>query len=618
MNPDLIVGVDLGTTFTGVSYWRSITGQIVDPLVINKWPGLSNKVANKVPTVIAFAETTMTWGFEINQRTRDDSRNQIEEHFKLLLNREYLNQVNPGDTILVTTERVQGWFEKFLTKLYDWTSKELKALTETNLEDMKVEYIFSVPAAWEEETISDYLRIIKQAGFGSVDDHKASIGLNEAEAAAVQTAIYNPKLPAGYQPGNTVLVCDAGGGTTDVSVLKVTDVLEKVPQFIPLCRIDAAHIGSVMIDEAFNELVNNRLRPLQCEVKNAASGEEFQAIKHNVGTDSVDLLDDFNIKIPGLKKDIEDSRGMISKGRMRFSRHEIEGLFNDILPGICELINKQLEHVKSIDANANVDYIILSGGLGSSKYIQRHLIQRYVKDSPGSDKKGVKILIADDPQTVVCRGLVLDRIHQIFHVKPIISHRCSRASYGFVFDMPYDKEKHKQSKRERIKLKVDGRYYLPGRINWFINRDEPVECGRFITVPFSRNVDFKHPGILRHDIVKFDGKPEDRPDKFDSDPKLLVCKIWCNLESTLREMKRVKRYKHGFAMVRWGEYLNVTYDVLVAVESNGLKFQLLLDGQTSGSVEEIEVDWTKELNTLVVEVQSDMSSSISVADTEAD
>lgn len=168
----------------------------MDPLVINKWPERLNVVTNKVPTVIAFAETKVTWGFEINQFARDDLRTQVEEYFKILLDHELLNQVNSSQTILVTTDRVQGWFETFLKKLYDWTCKQLEALMETKLEEMTVEYIFSVPAAWKEGTVDDYLRIIKLAGFGSVTGrHTASIGLNEAEAAAVETAIH-PNLNA--------------------------------------------------------------------------------------------------------------------------------------------------------------------------------------------------------------------------------------------------------------------------------------------------------------------------------------------------------------------------------------------------------------------------------------
>jgi len=187
--------------------------------------------------------------------------------------------------------------------------------------------------------------------------------------------------------------------------------------------------------------------------------------------------------------------------------------------------------------------------------------------------------------------------------------------------MPYDKEKYKQSKHDRIKLKADGRYYLPGRIKWFIKRDDPVECGQFLTVPFSRNVDYKHPGILHHDIIRFDGKPEDRPDKFDGDSKKLVCKVWCNLAPTLEETKMQsvhKHYRHEFALVRWGEYLNVSYNIRVGIDSSGLRFQLLLNGQTDGSFEGIEVKWTKVVNALVARARSDVSSSISEVESEGD
>jgi hypothetical protein len=154
--------------------------------------------------------------------------------------------------------------------------------------------------------------------------------------------------------GDTVLVCDAGGGTSvqlflwslmettpandkqDVSIMEIIDVQEKVPQFRQMCRVDgcpprsllwytylhstAVAVGSTDIDDAFDELVKSRLRHLDCKVNHAASGDEFQTFKTKVGTDSVDLLSGFLIQIPGLNKNIDDSKAQITKGSMKFTR----------------------------------------------------------------------------------------------------------------------------------------------------------------------------------------------------------------------------------------------------------------------------------------------------------
>jgi hypothetical protein len=177
----------------GVSYLVPKIGAVIEPPVIQNWPEQESKVSNKVPTVIAFTETIVTWGFQITQSKRDNPRTRVEEHFKLLLDQKILDEVNTEPTAQLTMGQVQGWFETFLKMLYDWTTEQLKGLKviEKPLQGASVEFIFSVPTTWEEETVSDYHRVIQKAGFGTVLGHSAEIGLNEAEAAAVHTAIYN-------------------------------------------------------------------------------------------------------------------------------------------------------------------------------------------------------------------------------------------------------------------------------------------------------------------------------------------------------------------------------------------------------------------------------------------
>lgn len=59
---DLIIGIDFGTTFTGVAY--AFAGkQVVDKakiadkvIVIKKWPGAADK--EKIPTVLSYAGTS--------------------------------------------------------------------------------------------------------------------------------------------------------------------------------------------------------------------------------------------------------------------------------------------------------------------------------------------------------------------------------------------------------------------------------------------------------------------------------------------------------------------------------------------------------------------------------
>lgn len=158
----------------------------------------------------------------------------VKDHFKLYLVEEYFQKTAGvlGDHAPENYEDVQMWFEDFLTALY----KEIKKFIakELQLDDWratKVEYLFSVPTTWDDhpEVLDTFKTIAAKAGFGESEEHSLEVSLNEAEAAAVYTAASqrnrhlvgdpnrNVRLAdelSRLREGHTVLVCDAGGGTT--------------------------------------------------------------------------------------------------------------------------------------------------------------------------------------------------------------------------------------------------------------------------------------------------------------------------------------------------------------------------------------------------------------------
>lgn len=205
---------------------------------------------------------------------------------------------------------------------------------------------------------------------------------------------------------------------------------------------------------------------------------------------------------------------------------------------------------------------------------------------------------------------MINRVHQIYNVEPMISHRCGRASYGFIFQELYDKTKdaHVRLKHKRIKLPTDGRCYLPDRIRWFIDRDAPVHCSQFLISKFSRTLDSKNPGKLEHKIIKFDGelqdRRDDRQDELGSDFGTLVGTVSYELEPNIKSNMRniQKKHRHNL-FVKWGPYLHVDYAIRVRVDSASMKFELDIGEEKKSRVETIEVHWTKELNKVVAKNQ---------------
>lgn len=112
--------------------------------------------------------------------------------------------------------------------------------------------------------------------------------------------------------------------------------------------------------------------------------------------------------------------------------------------------------------------MILSGGLGSSRYV-RDRLQDFLVSKPHSYARNVKILQAMEPQLVVVKGLLLDRMQKLESGSvPVIVSRIARSSYGVVCKAKYDPNIHLNE--NVVTDPMDGQKYAMGMIDWLIKK----------------------------------------------------------------------------------------------------------------------------------------------------
>jgi hypothetical protein len=135
----------------------------------------------------------------------------------------------------VRYDDVRDWYKDFLTGLYKHIGEYISSFFElADWRKYTVDFLFSVPTTWEGSVSNEFIKIVKEAGFGKDGEgHSVNIQLTEAEAAAVYTAAgphhhkplsvwsedsqsVNESTAKGSEmrEGNIILVCDSGGGTT--------------------------------------------------------------------------------------------------------------------------------------------------------------------------------------------------------------------------------------------------------------------------------------------------------------------------------------------------------------------------------------------------------------------
>ncbi|KAK0727832.1 hypothetical protein B0T26DRAFT_748130 [Lasiosphaeria miniovina] len=161
----IIIDVDYGTTFTGVSFVTSDKTSVDDIDVIRTWPGDGGPVEGnwKTPTVIAY-------GSENNTEFDDPSLREATGSA--------LFHLPPG-------KDAQMVCQDFLVEVYRFVVHNLQIrMTPQVFKMTPVEYYLTIPAMWTDKARSATLEAAKAAGFGSRKINSIHM-IPEPEAAAI-------------------------------------------------------------------------------------------------------------------------------------------------------------------------------------------------------------------------------------------------------------------------------------------------------------------------------------------------------------------------------------------------------------------------------------------------
>ena len=280
-----------------------------------------NELANKVPTILQYMpdlSNVRGWGFLCDEDSGDPG---LVELFKLHLDPSFRQDPRPDRP---TTQQARQYYLDYLRNIHDHI-----AIVFSNAipgwKTQKVDFIFSVPTTWKDPSmIAEIKQLLRRAGFENQgSDHRANIGLTEAEAAAVYAAKQQ------YKRGDVVLICDAGGGTTDINVLKVMSAGAEPISLKPLSWVEGRPLGSNNIDRGFHGLIVNRLRYIQDQLqanpgivadRMMRENGRFERFKCSYGTTYSKIMPTLPLRVPGLPEGLDYPEAMIENSSMMFSR----------------------------------------------------------------------------------------------------------------------------------------------------------------------------------------------------------------------------------------------------------------------------------------------------------
>ena len=487
----LIVGVDFGTTYSGVAAVYSATPDDVD--IIKTWPGGNGITSDKVPTEIAYElppppkdvpvspidsssvedtdltppARTIRWGFQFrpeDQRLRCIKlfldRNQKLPHF-----------VSPLETaaqLRKCDKTVMDAVSDYLTKIYEHTMETLtRRYGEAFVNATKVEFVLTVPAVWSDAAKNATLQAAERAGMGSRAELKL---ISEPEAAAVYTL--RTIQPSGLKVGDHYVVCDAGGGTVDL-------IAYKVNQVYPL-RVEESAVGtgglcgSAFLNYRFEDHVRERIGTERYQSmrekkpKTWMMGlryfEEF--VKRNFNEEE---HSEVYVPFPGLP---DDEEAGLDSGFLIMSAAQVKTIFEPVIQQVVELVEGQVDTIRS--KGGVVAGIILVGGFGQSNYLYTQLKRHFNTSAPpppyteqpthltsAIPQQSIEVLQPMHAWTAVVRGAVLRGVEG-----SLVEKRRSRWHYGTSYATVFDESKHPIA--DRYWSPLWERWMVSDRMQWHI------------------------------------------------------------------------------------------------------------------------------------------------------
>ncbi|KAM4066815.1 Hsp70 family chaperone [Hirsutella rhossiliensis] len=606
-NPDVTVSVDLGTTYTGVA-WRAGRKPIQ---VINDWPGSGDRGQRKVPSTLVYDadddNNPTSWGFLCDDDggggDRDAGRTR-RSLFKLHLDDDATGPAAQNQAPAkapISAADARRCTTHYLHKVYGHVKETierqmgLRRAPSGSWAHLTVLFLFSVPTTWTRmRTINLFKEIVREAGFGPGGPrHEARVDLTEAEAAAVTTL---KTAAVHFTPGSLFLTIDAGGGTTDLALMRVMSTNAAVPRMEQVAAVRGDGIGSTLIDDAFIRLVSQRLaawpdveRTLPADVAvRMARSHHFINLKHKFG-ESVYMQPVWKMPMEGVSHDFSHQDLGIERGRFLVTREQIQSLFDAQVDGIKRQIKLQLDWLSRNDRRDEVEFVMLSGGLGSSAYvrdrIQQHLISFPYPNAPRAD-----VIPCQDPQLVVVRGLLLDQQRRPETGQlSVLATRVARASYGVVVQVPYTRASHPHE--EVVKDEFNKRWAV-NQIQWVIRKGESINPSNPLVKTFE--IRLAEQDLERSwdaDIVISHNDKWSLPHSMKQGGVHNLCHIKSNLDG-VKQHQLVLKKKHSLFSRRSSRFYICQLDVHIIVAPADIRFELWLGNERfSGKHQPISVSW---------------------------
>ncbi|EKM53451.1 uncharacterized protein PHACADRAFT_148058 [Phanerochaete carnosa HHB-10118-sp] len=453
----LVLAIDVGTTFSGVSYAILDPKEVPRVHTVTRYPGQESGAA-KVPSILYYSKdgTVFAAGAEAaspSMRLEAEDRDLVKvEWWKLHLCPEALKTEELRQRLrpLPLGKDVISIFADMLRYLLSCTRTYIIESTLTgesiwNSVVDRIEVVLGHPNGWEGSQQAKMRRAAIMAGLvpDNAEGHARVHFVTEGEAS-MHFCIERGLATHVLKDGETVIVVDAGGGTIDLTtytfVTSAPIVMEEVAP--PDCIVE----GSAQVNDRAKTFLTAKLAKSQ----------------YGNSEDITCMIDSFEtIAKPTFRSDQDrswirfgstrdkDPEFGIKSGQLVLEGHELAAFF---APSIARTIDAI--HAQRLASSKAISTVFLVGGFASSPWLYVSL-QRALKDS------SIAVCRPENHSNkAVAEGAVW------FFLEHFVSVRVARLTYGTTCVIEYNPQDSDHIKRRgKAYMRPSGRMVIPNAFN---------------------------------------------------------------------------------------------------------------------------------------------------------
>ncbi|EJC99687.1 uncharacterized protein FOMMEDRAFT_112752 [Fomitiporia mediterranea MF3/22] len=465
---DLVIGIDIGTTFSGASY------AILRPDTIPEIQPVSRKCVgdSKIPSIMYFDEglnLKAAGALATTETTELEAlcENWIKvEHFKMHLRPHSMHIDTNGLKLgtLPPSMTATEAMSHFLGYLYEETVNYIKTY-ELGGDDLiksaedRIVLVLSHPNGWH-GLPQQHMREAAILG-GLIPDSAAGRSrikfVSEGEASAL-ACLANGLCPPNLQAEYRFMIADAGGGTLDITTYEITQASPL--ELKELTSSDCFFAGGIFVNTRMRDLIEGKPH---LEGINELTDIVDKKFEHSLKREFDGQRQTMRMQIgPRRENDLE--RG-IKKGALAIDKYELAKCFAFSVDNLLKSIKNQVEA-----CNIRTIVMWLVGGFSASPWLFRTV-------GEALKEQGISI---SRPDTVLAKAVANGNV--LYALENTVTKRVTRAVYGVSCNTPYNPFNPEHVRRSHLCFKtIDGTRKLPSRFSIIVNKDVEVQDSEMYT-----------------------------------------------------------------------------------------------------------------------------------------